>query len=172
MISNELKISQIATENPEIINLIRIIGNKFSKINPEFISKKLGTRTTIEQAAEIEKLNPNDLINYLNVSLGKIDSLKENDLKQNIKKEETQKPEFLNNLTENDFIYLDVREDILQGNDPILKIKDAVSKLNETNSIKLINFFEPIPLYFVLGKKGIKHYSENKGDFWEICFYK
>jgi len=74
----------------------------------------------------------------------------------------------------NDFkkITLDVREDIKKGNDPFKKIMEAVNKLNEEESLVLINSFEPFPLYSVLKNKGFEHVTNNTPEGFEIIFFR
>ncbi len=173
MITEEVKISDLAKQNPLFIDLIKSISPKLSSIQKEFIINNIGKRTTLKDAANIENIAVSDLLNYIKISVGETGNLShEEDLELPNKNPNIKKPEFLLNINEENIIEIDVREDILNGIDPIVKIKDALAKLNEFNAIKMVNFFEPFPLYNALSKKGIKHFSESLDDMWKIYFYK
>ena len=68
-------------------------------------------------------------------------------------------------------ITLDVREDIRNGHDPFTKISATMAKLEADQDLLLIAPFEPVPLFFVLAKKGFTHKAEkNAGGDWEVLF--
>jgi len=82
------------------------------------------------------------------------------------------KPENLLNISTDKIVGLDVRDDIASGKDPLKKILDTVKQLKEDEVLHLINSFEPIPLYSVLGGKGFEHWTEKIGDAWSVYFYR
>nr|MBO2476101.1 hypothetical protein [Bacillota bacterium] len=70
-------------------------------------------------------------------------------------------------------LVLDVREDIRNGNEPFPKIMAAVRNLAPGQALVLINSFEPVPLYQVLGAMGFSHRTEALADdHWRITFYR
>ena len=68
-------------------------------------------------------------------------------------------------------VLVDVREDIRQGKEPFQKIMQAVQSVPPGGRLVLLNIFEPVPLYGVLGGKGFTHTTERtpEGD-WKITF--
>jgi uncharacterized protein (DUF2249 family) len=68
-------------------------------------------------------------------------------------------------------VVVDVRDDIANGREPFAKIMAAVASLRPSQSLVLINSFEPVPLYGVLGGQGFSHETERtpEGD-WRITF--
>ena len=52
--------------------------------------------------------------------------------------------------------------------DIMVKVKD----LSDEETLLIINTFEPVPLYSVLGKKGYGHKSINNNGEWRIHFFK
>lgn len=174
MISPDEKLNRLEKEYPGLMAIIWYLSNNINKLNREFIDKSLGNRTSLEQYAKIENIPLSDLLDYLHISTGNLHELKEEKkhAKENISAENGGRPVFLKNIKEGDLIELDVRRDILSGIDPINSIKEAVSRLTGSNALCLINIFEPVPLYFALGKKGIKHWTEYKNNCWFVYFYK
>lgn len=68
-------------------------------------------------------------------------------------------------------ITLDVREDIRGGREPFSRIMEAVTRLKDGESLRLIVPFEPRPLYDVMERRGFSHEARltATGD-WEVLF--
>ena len=70
-------------------------------------------------------------------------------------------------------VHLDVREDIARGAEPFARIMAAVKALGPDEILVLRVPFEPVPLYGVLGRRGLAHRAEHLGpDDWSIRFYR
>jgi uncharacterized protein (DUF2249 family) len=70
-------------------------------------------------------------------------------------------------------VHLDVREDIRRGQEPFARIMAAVKALGDDRVLVLRVPFEPIPLYDVLGKRGLAHWTEQRAaDDWRVWFYR
>lgn len=82
------------------------------------------------------------------------------------------KPEILENITPDKILQLDVRPIIDSGKDPFLEIMSAIKQLKDDNVFHLINSFEPVPLYSVLGNKGYKHWTEKGENVFNVYFFK
>ena len=69
-------------------------------------------------------------------------------------------------------VLLDVRGDLRQGRDPFEKIMGAVQTLRPGERLVILNIFEPVPLYDVLGAQGFVHRTEEtpEGD-WKVTFW-
>ena len=68
---------------------------------------------------------------------------------------------------------LDVREDIQRKQEPFARIMAAVKTLGPDQVLVLRAPFEPIPLYAVLGKRGLRHWTESAAtDDWTVWFYR
>ncbi|MDP2363074.1 MAG: DUF2249 domain-containing protein [Ignavibacteria bacterium] len=83
-----------------------------------------------------------------------------------------QKPEILDKINEDKIHQLDVRPILESGVDPFQNIMAVVKELKEDEILLIINSFEPIPLYSVLGKNGFEHWTEKENDLYRIYFYK
>jgi len=70
-------------------------------------------------------------------------------------------------------VHLDVREDIRRGREPFARIMAALSALGDDQVLVLHAPFEPIPLYDVLGKRGLAHWTEQRApDDWSVWIYR
>lgn len=69
-------------------------------------------------------------------------------------------------------VHLDVRENIRRGEEPLARIMGAVKGLADGQVLVLRAPFEPVPLYAVLAKRGLAHWTERDapGD-WSVWFY-
>ena len=66
---------------------------------------------------------------------------------------------------------LDVRPELRAGGEPFPQIMQAVASLGPGQALRLLATFEPIPLYAVLGRKGLAHRAIRHGEGdWEILF--
>ncbi len=74
-------------------------------------------------------------------------------------------------IDENEIVDLDVRESLENGIDPFGMIMKSISTLNG-KVLHIINSFETIPLYAVLGKQGFEYFSKEEDGVWHIYFYK
>ncbi len=82
------------------------------------------------------------------------------------------KPAVLSHVPESRQRHLDVREDIRRNREPFARIMAAVNALGADEVLALRAPFEPVPLYEVLGKRGLLHWTERHApDDWFVWFY-
>ena len=65
-------------------------------------------------------------------------------------------------------VELDVRPIIDERIDPFEKIFEALSALQESQYLELVNYFEPIPLYKVLSARGYVWRSRQEETTWRV----
>src|SRR5262245_33868489 len=82
-------------------------------------------------------------------------------------------PQALAGIPDGPRVYLDVRDDIRRGEEPLPRIMAAVKALADDEVLVLRAPFEPIPLYGVLGKRGFCHQTERyAADNWTVSFFR
>ena len=157
-IAANTKISAILKANPDAIEAIANINRHFEKLRNPILRKILASRVTIADAARIGGCTEEEFYKRLE-PLGFTRSSK---VDRSVKPAAiaNPKPEFLRQLQQESMIGLDVCDDIATGNDPFLKIMDAVEQINGSNALKLVNSFEPTPLISILQKRGYTSYVE------------
>jgi uncharacterized protein (DUF2249 family) len=70
-------------------------------------------------------------------------------------------------------IHLDVRDDIRRGEEPFGRIMAAVKRLGDDQVLVLRAPFEPIPLYRVLARRGLSHWTQCRASTdWWVWFYR
>jgi uncharacterized protein (DUF2249 family) len=155
------KISALIKENPAAIDAIASINRHFEKLRNPVLRKILASRVTISDAARIGGCHVEDFFKKL-VPLGFKVKKETVPVREKVNSLIVDRPQFLEGLSSEAFLYLDVREDIATGNDPFHRIMAAVEKVNGQNALVLQNTFEPTPLIQILEKRGFKSYTDVK----------
>lgn len=173
MITKDYKISKMLNDYPQTLDVLLKASPHFSKLNNKVLRKTLATRVTVEQASKIAGVDLGILLENLNRSIGiKINNLEKINMKNEIGAQQNSKHELLLNIPEEKIKQLDVRPVIDSGRDPFSDIMNFIKELKDDEIFLLVNSFEPIPLYSVLGKKGFEHYTEKNENVFKVYFYK
>ena len=70
-------------------------------------------------------------------------------------------------------VEVDVRPEIGRGEEPFARIMTAVGGLGPAEALCVRAPFEPVPLYAVLGRRGLAHWTERlAANDWRVCFYR
>lgn len=172
MITKEMKISEILDKYPDTIKIFISISPHFKKLENKILRKALASRVTLEQAASIAGVEINQLLFELNKTINAdfknyVENKKANDTQQSINELE---PDWLKNTPKEKIIELDVRPILDKGQDPFTDIMKKVKALKDDEILLIINSFEPVPLYSVLGRKGFEHYTKKEGNIFKVYF--
>lgn len=174
MITKDLKISKLLDRYPQAIDVLVEVSSHFRKLKNPILRKALSGRVNVEQAARIANVDVNILLTKLNNSINnfseEINSVNKNDGKT--VKENHEMQENLFEIDQNKVVTFDVRPIIAGGKDPLKFILAKIKELKNDEILLLINSFEPIPLYTVLGRQGYAHKTEKENDVFKIYFYK
>ncbi|MGV3641657.1 MAG: DUF2249 domain-containing protein [Adhaeribacter sp.] len=150
-ISAQTRISTLIRANPGVIAAIASINKHFRKLENPLLRKVLASRVTIADAARIGGTEVSVFFDKLK-DLGFVCEGEEGNTGTPVDSSKPALPPV--------GLRLDVREDLQNGRDPFQTIMQAAEQLPAGQSLLLINTFEPIPLFSVLGKKGFSHYTE------------
>ena len=83
------------------------------------------------------------------------------------------KPEFLLALAAERIVDLDVREDLRAGREPFSSIMAAREALPAGCVLRVRAIFEPVPLYRVMQRHGLAHWTEELGEEdWRVWFWR
>lgn len=67
---------------------------------------------------------------------------------------------------------LDVRDELRAGREPFSLIMGALQKVPEGGALVIRAIFEPVPLYAVMKRHGLEHWTEElAADDWRVSFY-
>ena len=82
------------------------------------------------------------------------------------------RPKALDGIAPELLVELDVREDLRSGREPFSLIMAARQRVPEGGALSVRAIFEPVPLYKVMEKQGLEHYTEQLGaEDWRVWFY-
>ena len=81
-------------------------------------------------------------------------------------------PAVLKSIPSERVVDADVREDLRRGEEPFRKIMDARKTVPVGGALRVRAIFEPIPLYAVMARQGLAHWTEKLAeDDWRVWFY-
>ena len=169
-INAHTKIGSLLKQHPDALEAIVSISPKFSKLRNPILRKVIASRTTITMASRMGGCSVNDFFNKLQ-PLGFV--IDKSAIKLDAENESKPVPAFMNSITVDKIVELDVRPVIESGKDPLDMISQKVAALASGSILKITNSFEPIPLMHLLGKQGFESYAEVISDqLVNTYFYK
>lgn len=179
VIDANTKIGKILKANQGALEAIVSISPKFEKLRNPFLRKIMAGRTTLAMAAGVGGCKVEEffrVLEPLGFLVGDIVQEEEDLSKQDFPtgpRTGDVVPGFLQDLSPQNTVTLDVRPVLEKGEDPLKLIQATVRKLKQGEALKLVNTFEPTPLIALLGKQGFQVYVDTKGpDMVETYFQK
>lgn len=168
-ITPDMKISEVLTKHPELLEVFVAQSPEFARLRNPIMRKTFARLVTVAQAANMGKVNLDDLLVALNRALG--ESYSTSGVTASLRPPEGRRPPWLDSAPV--AATLDVREDQRRQAEPFKKIMAAAASVPPGQIFLLRNTFEPLPLYEVLGKRGFVAWSRQVGeDDWEIYFFR
>jgi uncharacterized protein (DUF2249 family) len=182
MISRDLTVARLLDEHPELIEVLASYHPHFRQLRHKLLRRVMAPRVTLAQAARIAGVAADDLLATLRRAVGEGDPAPHPALSPEGrgivgapagKGSSEPRPAALTEVPESRQRHLDVREDIRRNEEPFARIMAAVKALGSDEVLVLRAPFEPIPLYDVLGKRGLAHWTECRApDDWSVWFYR
>jgi uncharacterized protein (DUF2249 family) len=175
MITEDWKVSKVLEEYPQTLEVFVAATPHFKKLRNPLLRKALAPRVTVLQAARIGGVEVDELLKNLNASIS-LEYVPQNGTPVNKTQQQLEEFEDINQAiietVATEEVVLDVRPIISSGSDPLKIILQNVRGLQEGQALHLINSFEPIPLYSVLGGKGFEHFTRNMMGVWHVWFFR
>jgi len=158
IISAKTKISKLIDENKDTIEVISSINKHFKKLRNPLLRKALAPRVNIADAARIGGVPVCVMIDKLKEigfatddECGCETASPQDKYRLNEKKIE---------MRRENIVELDVRPILAGGVDPFEAIMAELKKMDDSQTLLIINTFEPIPLLNILKKKGYDYQTE------------
>jgi uncharacterized protein (DUF2249 family) len=177
MISADMTVARLLEEHPELVEVLAGYHAHFKQLRNRLLRRVMAPRVTVAQAARMAGVPTDELLGVLRRAVGEEVSHPEvpaevGDLAE-ASRAESGPPRALAEVPEARRVHVDVREDIRRGQEPFARIMAAVKGLGADQALVLRAPFEPIPLYDVLGKRGLAHWTEQRAaDDWSVWFYR
>ncbi len=182
MISADMTVGRLLEEHPELIEVLAGYHVHFKQLRNRLLRRVMAPRVTVAQAARIAGVSPDELLSVLRRAAGEgpphpaLSPEERGTVTPSLVHGEGGgaggRPPALADVSETRQVHLDVRGDIRRGEEPFARIMAAVKALSPDQVLVLRAPFEPIPLYDVLGKRGLAHWTEQRAtDDWSVWFY-
>jgi uncharacterized protein (DUF2249 family) len=155
----------------------------FVRLSPVFerlcdpeMGRVMSRLVTVDQAASMAGIDGDELVRRLNATLGEQEPATVEEKQMTAKTMDPAAaagmPGVLEGMAKENIVEVDVREDLRAGREPFSRIMAALKEVPEGGALALRAIFEPVPLYAVLAKRGLSHYTEQlAADDWRVWFY-
>ena len=179
MISVDMTVARLLEEHPELVEVLAGYHPHFKQLRNRLLRRVMAPRVTLAQAARMAGVPADDLLGVLRRAVGDTTAPSHPALSPAASGEIAEgpapspPPRALADVPEARQVHLDVRADIRRGEEPFARIMAAVKALGPDQVLVLRAPFEPIPLYDVLGKRGLAHWTEQRAaDDWSVWFHR
>ena len=175
MITADVTIARLLESYPQLIDALADYHPHFRRLRNPVIRRVLAPRVTVEQAARMAGIVPAILLEEVRRAVGDCERWRasDSDAARVDAVPDIPRPAELTSLPASRIRTVDVREDVRRGEEPFAKIMAAVKALGPDHILVVRAPFEPIPLYDVLAKRGLAHWTERHApDDWAAWFYR
>ncbi len=168
------RISVVLGRDERLLDVLLAASPAFVHLKNPIMRKTMAKVATVEHAARVAGIDAQALLDRLNRALLG-DAYEPTFATKAAPAEEPSepKPALVADARPEQIVDCDVREDLLAGREPLARILGAAAHLGEGQLLKIRAIFEPAPLYTVLGKKGLAHFTERLADDdWVVWFFR
>lgn len=165
------RVSDVLARNESLIEVFVRQAPQFGKLRDRSMRRIMARLVTVEQAARMAAVAPAALVGELNAALGIApESTEGGDRPSRPREPAPSQPEHPPRAP---VVEVDVREELRAGREPFSRIIAAVASLRDDEVLLLRATFEPIPLYRLLGKRGLVHEARSEApDDWSVWFWR
>jgi uncharacterized protein (DUF2249 family) len=174
VISLDTTIARLLDEHPALLEVLAAYHPHFDRLRDPALRRVMAPRVTVAEAARIADVDADALVEALRRAAGAGDAAATTaePRRRPGAPSAVPMPEGLVVIGADKRVLLDVRDDIARGQEPFARIMAAVKALGADEALGLVTPFEPIPLYDVLGKRGLAHWTERRADGYAVWFYR
>ncbi len=175
------RVAKVLERDERLIEVFASLSPTFERLRNPGMRKVMARLVTVSAAAHMAGIDEQLLVDRLNEALGEGTpdepeagpSMIESSDPASEAPSEPSTPPWLASITADDIIDVDVREDLRQGREPFSRIMAARASVLPGQVLRLRAIFEPVPLYYVLGKQGFEHWTQKLADDdWQVWFYR
>lgn len=168
-------VATVLRQDESLIQVFVELSPAFQRLRNPAMRKVMSRLVTIEQAARIAGVDGDELVRRLNRAAqsdagaergtsGEASAPRAVDV--------AGRPAVLDALAPGAVVEVDVREDLRTGREPFSRIMLARRTVPDGGVLSVRAIFEPVPLYAVMAKQGLDHWTEQLGaDDWRVWFY-
>lgn len=182
VIRGEDRVSTVLARDETLIDVFVSLSPAFERLRNMRMRKVMSRLVTVEQAARMAGVDAVDLVARLNKhvagdsggeavtqSAGAASVANE---AASVHGVEEAMPPLLARIPAAKRVELDVRAELRAGEEPFSRIMATLREVPDGGAFAVRAIFEPVPLYAVLGRQGLAHYTQQLGaDDWRVWFY-
>jgi uncharacterized protein (DUF2249 family) len=171
MITADTNLGGLLDEHPELVEVLAGCHDHFARLRNRLLRRVMAPRVTVGQAAGLAGMPVADLVTTLRRAVGEPDESSPPAAPPVAAVADPgPRPAELDRLQ---VVEVDVRHDIRRGEEPFARIMTAVKAVGPAEALVIRAPFEPVPLYDVLGRRGLAHWTEQRApDDWRVWFYR
>jgi uncharacterized protein (DUF2249 family) len=171
MITADTNLGGLLDAHPELVEVLAGCHDHFARLRNRLLRRVMAPRVTVGQAAGLAGMPVADLVTTLRRAVGEPEE-------PSTAAPPTAptgagsgpRPAELDRLG---VVEMDVRDDLRRGAEPFARIMAAVRAVGPAEALVIRAPFEPVPLYDVLGRRGLGHWTEQRApDDWRVWFYR
>jgi uncharacterized protein (DUF2249 family) len=169
MITADTNLGGLLDEHPELVEVLAGRHDHFARLRNRLLRRVMAPRVTVGQAAGLAGVPVAELVTTLRRAIGEPEEAPPAPPAPPVT-DSGPRPAALDRLRA---VEVDVREDIRRGQEPFARIMAAAKALGPAEALVIRAPFEPVPLYDVLGRRGLAHWTEQPvpGD-WRVWFHR
>jgi uncharacterized protein (DUF2249 family) len=169
MITADTNLGGLLDEHPELVEVLAGCHDHFARLRNRLLRKVMAPRVTVGQAAGLAGMPVVELVTTLRRALGEPDETATVAPAPAVAVSGPRPA----GLDRRRVVEVDVREDLRRGEEPFARIMAAVKALAPAEVLVVRAPFEPVPLYDVLGRRGLAHWTEQCGPGdWRVWFHR
>jgi uncharacterized protein (DUF2249 family) len=166
------RVADVIAGDPGLIDVFAAAAPAFERLRNPALRRVMARLVTVEQAARVAGLDPDELVARLNGGSGAPAPRPDQGEPMSSQHLESERPAALRGLDPRLIVDLDVRSDLRSGREPFSRIMEARRALPAGGVLRLRAIFEPVPLYAVFHRQGFRHWTEHRAqDDWVVWFY-
>jgi uncharacterized protein (DUF2249 family) len=170
MITGATTVGRLLKEHPQLVDFLAGYHPHFEKLRFGLLRKVMAPRVTLDQAARMAGISADDLLTAIRRQVGEVKPASPSAATRPDPGTASARPAV---LAARRPVHVDVRDDIRRGVEPFARIMAAAKALGDREALVLRAPFEPFPLYDVLARRGLAHWTERQAlDDWSIWFYR
>lgn len=168
-------VASVLKADASLIEVFVGVSPAFGRLRNPALRRVMARLVTVEQAARIAGVDPDELVARLNAGAAPGPSAAVQPIRPDPDAAPgplAAKPPALAAIPAERLVTLDVREDLRGGREPFSRIMAALQALPAGGALGVRAPFEPVPLYGVMAKRGLSHHTERfASDDWQVWFY-
>lgn len=167
------RVATVIGRDESLIDVFVSLSPAFERLRSPGMRKVMARLVTIEQAARMAGIDADELVSRLNGHDATDEAAHTTTEADNVTAMETgSKPAALAAIADERVVQLDVRDELRAGREPFSLIMGALRSVPEGGALVIRAIFEPVPLYAVMKRQGLEHWTEElAADDWRVSFY-